>query len=131
MAASVQWALARLRDDLSNVPEARLGAQERLEVPCVDFDLTRRYGELEGQAMACPALGAQAFGEVLERVRFRLDDGGALLRSEARLGGLCLPPRSMVCHPPFLVLLVRRGSPVPFLALWIETPALLQATPPR
>lgn len=125
LAASVQWALARIRDDGPSAPGARLGVEERLEVPCIDFDLARRYAELEGAGVVCAPLEAQAFGDVLERVRFRLDEGGALLVSEARVGGLCLPPRSLVCYPPFLVMLVRRGSPVPFLALWIETPALL------
>lgn len=131
LGATVQWALSRIRPDAASAPEARLTRQERVEVPCLDFDLTRRYGELEGQRVAGAGSASVSLGDVLERVRFRLDDGGAQLTSEARFGGLCLPPRNMVCSTPFLVLGVRRGASVPFLAAWLETALLLIATPPR
>jgi hypothetical protein len=36
------------------------------------------------------------------------------------------PPREFVCRSPFLVMLLRRGAPLPFLAVWVETAALLR-----
>ena len=31
----------------------------------------------------------------------------------------------MICYAPFLVMLLRRGAPTPFLALWVESPDLV------
>jgi len=100
-------------------------------VPCIDFDLTRKYDELYEKPLANPGFEEQAFGDVLQRIRFRLDEGGASLVSEAKLGGLSLPPRTLVCDGPFLVMVLRRGTTVPTLALWIETPELLVRPPAR
>ncbi|XXY50631.1 hypothetical protein WME91_05745 [Sorangium sp. So ce269] len=125
LAATVAWATQKLRDDVEADPGAFLAARERFEVPCIDFDMTRRYDELYGRAIANLGFEDQAFGEIVERVRFRLDEGGALLTSEARLGGLSLPPRAMSCDGPFLVMILRRGALTPTLALWIETADLL------
>jgi hypothetical protein len=125
LAETVSFAMRRLREDVEDDPTAFLGAGERCEIPCIDLDLTRRYGELYGAPVANPGFEGRAFGEVVERVRFHLDEGGASLLSEARLGGLSLPPRSLRCDGPFLVMILRRGAPVPALALWVETTDLL------
>jgi hypothetical protein len=122
---TARWAMGKLREDVEADPRSRLSAGERFEVPCVDFDLVRRYHELYDKAIGNPGFEAQSFGAVEERIRFRLDEGGALLVSEARMGGLCLPPRSMDCDGPFLILILRRGAPLPALAIWIETTSLL------
>jgi hypothetical protein len=125
LAETVSWALSCLRSDVAGDRRARLGREEKLAVPVVDFDLCRRYRELHGKRFGNPGFEAQGFGEVIERVRFKLDEGGAKLVSESEFRGLSLPPRTVVFDAPFLVMALRRGAPVPFLALWIETPSLL------
>jgi hypothetical protein len=65
----------------------------------------------------------------MQDIRFRLDEGGVALQTEARLRGLCLPPRDLVCNRAFLVLLLRRGSAVPYLAAWIENDEILVPAP--
>jgi len=120
-AGSVALALARLRDDAASSPDARLRSQETLRLPCVDLDATRRYAELHGRRIQNAGFEQHMLGECLERVRFSLDEGGARVVSEAKFGGLSLPPRSFVCNDPFLVVLLRRGASTPFLALWVET----------
>ncbi|AUX45322.1 uncharacterized protein SOCE26_068040 [Sorangium cellulosum] len=125
LAGTVAWAVSHLREDAAADPRAFLTREEKFEIPCIDFDRVRRYDELHGTRIANPGFEAQALGEVLERVRFRLDEGGATLVSEAEFRGLSLPPRTIVCNGPFLVMVLRRGAPRPFLAIWIETPDLL------
>jgi hypothetical protein len=126
LAGTVAVALSRLRDDAVSVPGARLREQEKLRVPCIDFDATRRYGELRGRGLDNPGFPRHLFGEVLERVHFVLDQGGARVISEALFGGLSLPPRTFDCSYPFLVMVLRRGASMPFLAVWVETAALLR-----
>jgi hypothetical protein len=120
-AGSVALTMARLRDDAADQPGARLLTQEKLRIPCVDLDASRRYAELYGRGITNAGFERHVFGDVMERVRFVLDEGGARAISEALFGGLSLPPRSFVCNYPFLVMLLKRGAPMPFLALWVET----------
>jgi hypothetical protein len=131
LAETVGWAMERLRADAATDPRARLDREERLGVPCIDFDLCRSYHELYGRHFANAGFESQGFGEVCERVRFRLDEGGAKLVSESEFRGLSLPPRTVVFDEPFLMMALKHGAPAPFLALWIETPALLvKSVPP-
>jgi len=106
-------------------PQARLSAAERLEIPIIDLDRTHRYAELFGRQVTNPPLSGQQFGEVVERVRFRLDEGGVFVESEAIGRGLCLPPRELVFSSPFLVLILRRGARVPQFALWVDNDDVL------
>ena len=123
---TVAVTLGRLREDAADQPDARLQSGEKLQIPCLDLDVERRYPELHGRALENEGHTPHAFGEVLERVRFTLDEGGARVVSEAVFGGLSLPPRSFVCQSPFLVMVLRRGARLPFLAAWVETAAPLR-----
>jgi len=128
LGATVTRAISLLDRHGADHPKARLGTDEKLEVPIVDLDLVRRYAELYGRSVENPRLGGQRFGEVIERVRFRLDEGGAILEAEAVGRGLCLPPRELVCYRPFLVMVLRRGAPLPMFALWVDNEEVLLPT---
>lgn len=127
LAATVQWAIEKLRDDVDADPRARLELDrlERFEVPCIDFDLERAYGELRYKKIKNEGFEAQSLGDVVERIKFSLNEGGARLSAEARIGGLSSPPRLMVCNVPFLVMVLRQGETVPCLAIWVANPSLL------
>ncbi|HTN84786.1 MAG TPA: hypothetical protein VL242_13895 [Sorangium sp.] len=126
---TVQRAMGRLDDRAEEHPRARLDPREKIQVPCIDLDVRQLYPELQGKLFAGAQLAAGMLGEVLQSVRFRLDEGGVTLRAEARGHGLCAPPRELVCERSFLVLLLRRGSPVPFFALWVANDELLVPAP--
>ncbi|WP_437759845.1 hypothetical protein [Sorangium sp. So ce1389] len=126
---TVQRAMARLDDRAEEHPRARLDPREKFQVPCIDLDVRQLYPELQGKLFAGAQLAAGMLGEVLQNVRFRLDEGGVTLRAEARGHGLGAPPRELVCDRSFLVLLLRRGSPVPFFALWVANDELLVPSP--
>jgi hypothetical protein len=117
---TAQRAMSFLDRHGADHPHARLGVLEKLEIPILDLDLARRYGELYGRSVDNPRLAGQRFGEVVERVRFRLDEGGALLHAEGVMRGLCLPPRELVFQGPFLVMVLRRAARVPMFALWVD-----------
>jgi hypothetical protein len=129
LAETVRAALAQVSDDAEGHPRAHLAPDERFQVPCVDVDLAGAHPELEGRLFSGPRIPRGVLGEVIQDVRFHLDEGGVALQTEARLRGLCLPPRDLVCDRPFLVLLLRRGSAVPYLAVWIENDEILVPAP--
>ncbi len=110
----------------SGTAEHPFGTEDEFLMPCFNFDVTRRYGEVIGPVPENPFFEKEGIGEALQAIRFKLDEKGALLESAAaftRLNGD--PPRRMICDGPFLVLLVKQGARNPYFALWVETPELL------
>ncbi len=103
-----------------------MGEMETLWIPVLDFDLVRDYDEIirrkvatgDGKASGLPIAIAR------QSIRFRLDETGAMLKSEAigALGGLA---KSYFFNKPFLVLLERRGARNPYFALWVDNAELL------
>jgi len=76
LGATVARAMSLLDRHPADHPHAQIGTKEKLEVPIIDLDITRRYDELFGRSVENPPLRAQQFGEVVEHLRFRLDEGG-------------------------------------------------------
>jgi hypothetical protein len=64
----------------------------------------------------------------LQAVCFRLDERGAVLKSDAGVYDSVGPPeqpRQFVLNKPFLILLERKGAARPYFALWVDNPELL------
>jgi hypothetical protein len=134
LGATVDHALERAEPSLfRRLAGGRFRKQDELRVPVIDFDVLRRYVELCGKRLAARG---NVIAEAAQSIRFRLDDKGALLKSEAFVGapkgGLRpqFPPRRFVCDGPFLVMMARAGSRAPYFALWIDDTELLLPCPP-
>jgi len=102
----------------------KLGKLDTVRIPLVDLDLMRTFVELMGRAV----IGKGRYiGDAAQRIRFRLDEKGAILRS----AGLVWVPRggprgrAFHCDGPFLILLVRAGRPLPYFAAWVDNPEIL------
>ncbi|MBI4700850.1 MAG: hypothetical protein HY744_06755 [Deltaproteobacteria bacterium] len=109
--------------------QGELGPEEELCVPSMNFQVTRVYREIAGRKIESPAFSDHFIGDARQLIALRLDERGAVLRSEA--AGVVLPAparreRKLWCASPFLVLLARRGAASPYFAAWIETSELLQ-----
>jgi len=67
--------------------------------------------------------------KALQNIRFRLDEKGAELKSEAILRGGCAggpeSKRIMVFDRPFLLMLRMKGRPTPYFAMWVGHPEIL------
>lgn len=105
-----------------------------LVVPVLDFDLTKRYRQLENRRILAPAsarrLDMRLFA-ARQRIEFRLDESGAELESEAYLsaGGVPEAGAAFLFDKPFLILIQRRGSPRPYFAAWIANADLMPRMP--
>jgi hypothetical protein len=104
----------------------------RLLVPKTDFSLRRTYTEILGKHLVLkktakwndlPIVAAEQI------TRFRLDEKGALLKSESSIAAAESSPAvemaELVFDQPFLVLLQRVGAKVPYFALWVDNAELL------
>ena len=82
-----------------------------LFIPVVDFDVCRRYIEMERDGIA------------LQQIAFKLNETGAALQSEAttvRNGH-----QHLIFDKPFLIMLQRTNARNPYFALWIANTDLL------
>lgn len=104
---------------------------ERLVIPKIDFALVRIYDELIGKhpalknASRWPDLSVSDAKQI---IRFRLDERGALLKSEAVMPvatAAAPEPVHLVFDQPFLLLMQRADSTTPYFALWIDNAELL------
>jgi len=112
------------------------GRGDVLRMPRLNFDLTRRYSELEGRRLVSSNPGVAddlILLSAVQNTRFQLDEKGVRLRSESHTSfgcGASPPPRVnrvMVFDGPFLILLQRAGASLPYFALWVDNPEILGA----
>ncbi len=102
-----------------------------LKVPKLNFDVRRRYRELEGRALMIsnPNIAQDlTILSALQDIRFQLDEKGARLRSESHIAiGCSAPPRGrrFVFDGPFLILMRRKDAKNPYLAMWVDNAELL------
>jgi hypothetical protein len=103
-----------------------------LAVPVLDFDVIRDYVELMGKPLDVPnrQLNGQFIGAARQDIRFRLDERGAVLKSEAELRTLGVG-MNLSFNRPFLIMLQYDDTQVPYFALWIDNTELLVPFTPR
>lgn len=101
--------------------------EETLRIPVFDFDLLREYTELHGLRIdsKTEALSGQRLARASQRIRFRLDQDGVALLSEASIDTFGAPPRLFLFDKPFLVLLQRANAKNPYFALWVANAELM------
>jgi hypothetical protein len=106
--------------------------ETRMEVPTLDFRLTKDYEELLGKHIQCPnaRLSDQFFVMVRQLVQFKLNEEGAKLKSEAVVVTkqtilVGHGPPQLIFDKPFLILMEHKGAANPYFALWIDNSELL------
>lgn len=102
---------------------------ETIIVPVFNFELWKQYDELLGRSVTTHgSLDGMPIVAALQSIRFRFDECGAVLKSEAGAAMKCAEartPRRLVFDRPFLILLERRDATCPYFALWVDNPELL------
>lgn len=115
-----------------------LEVAEDLRIPTFNFEVVKNYGDLAPLKLYKKIWDTPGeLKEFVQLVRFKFDEFGAILKSEARLKGSPgsidddfeppppPPPRHFICDKPFLVLLLHRNLSKPYFALWVDNPELL------
>lgn len=116
--------------DLVKEPCGALQRDETLRVPKIDFDLIHSYVELLNKFFKNRGFERYFICEALQNIRFKLNEKGAVLKSEARIVATVGIKRSFVFDQPFLLYLREKTSPNPYLVLWIDNAELLLKSPP-
>jgi hypothetical protein len=93
-----------------------------LFIPVIDFDVLRRYNEITGPGSPCAI--------AVQQIRFKLDERGAVLKSEA-LAVSGKTREDLIFDKPFLVMIQRTEASQPYFALWVGNAELLVPFQPR
>ncbi len=110
-------------------------SQDEFRVPCFNFDLHWNFAELERKKFVQGTGIGDTLTEAFQVNQFLLDENGVKLVSYAKLSYSMVdveetpppppPPKKLICDGPFLFLMLRKGAPLPYFAMWIENAELL------
>jgi len=103
---------------------------DTLQIPKLDFDILHNYKELEGKGVLNKGFEGYFISKALQSIRFRLNEKGALLKSEAKIvmtksimiGG---QQKNLIFDKPFLLCLKEKGAKYPYLAIWVDNAEIL------
>jgi hypothetical protein len=106
-----------------------VGPGESVVIPILNFDLWQEYDDLCNKPITTAGpLHGMPIVLAMQSIRFRLDEHGAILKSEAVKAVKSAEPkapRKFIFDKPFLILLQRRDASQPYFALWVDNPELL------
>ena len=105
-----------------------LETNQRLEVPLFNFSIERDYSELTGQTLDLERSDYDGWQieKAHQKIRFQLDERGAILRSESFISAVFgLPPTHCIFDQPFLLMLCYEDRPQPYFAMWVDNAEIL------
>jgi len=101
--------------------------RDTLQIPKFNFDITHSYNELIGKFFINRDFEDYFITEALQNIRFKLDEKGALLKSEARIRGKPISPRPklLIFDKPFLLYMKEKNGIHPYFAVWVDNAELM------
>lgn len=113
-------------DRMAHGKRSKFAESATLSVPVLDFDLLKSYPEIQEHTILSSnkRLNGQPIDGALQSIRLRLDETGAVVKSEAIMWKLAVS-NNLIFNKPFLVLLKREGAKNPYFALWVGNSELL------
>jgi hypothetical protein len=100
-----------------------------IKVPRLHFDLVHSFGELRGAPFLNKGFEGYVVAQAAQSILFRLDEEGAVLKSEAVIAGKLSEPMErpdvFVFDRPFLVALIQKDAKEPYFLAWIANPDLM------
>ena len=105
----------------ANPPQQRVGG---LGIPIIDFNVKHSYPEVCGKRFLNEKWKEWWINKATQWIRFRLNERGAYLKSEARLVVIGAP-WSVVFNRPFLIYLKQKGARYPYFAMWVGNTELM------
>lgn len=97
-----------------------------LIIPRIDFFINHTFSELEGRHVLNKGWGDWFVSKAIQWIRFRLDERGAVLKSEARIDISMNGGRDFYFDCPFLIYFKEKGGEYPYFAMWVGNAELLE-----
>ncbi len=127
--STLQETISLVQKRMKSGLPSELTASQPLQVPILNFDIFKGYPELSRHNIQSSVnrLNGQDVLVAAQTIRFRLDENGAVLRSEMLGGPGCRShgPQHIYFDKPFLIMLQRKDAENPYFALWVGNIELL------
>lgn len=111
-----------------SVSEAiELGMQKSFIVPILNFKILKDFQELTNKILNIKnkKYNGKKLALIQQLIRFKLDESGATLKSEAT-SFFCIDLQpDLIFDKPFLIMLKYKGSRNPYFAVWVDNPEIL------
>ena len=104
----------------------RLAESGTLKIPVIDFEVLKRYSQFVWRQIVTsnPEINGTRIEIAMQSIRFKLDEKGAVLKSEASFASSA-SSQDLIFDKPFLVLLMKQKARLPYFALWVANAELL------
>ncbi|NQT85065.1 hypothetical protein HQ563_18765 [bacterium] len=102
-----------------------LDYNDALQMPKLDFDIFHSYSELLGKDLLNEGFTTYYIAKARQDIRFRLNEKGAMLKSQAEIQVESASMNNLVFDSPFLLYLKEKQSKYPYLAVWVDNPEIL------
>ncbi len=119
---------ARLVSATLRASPPSVSAGDLFAAPCIAFSKFTSFSDLENRQVA--GAGNTYLTEAVELLEFQMNETGVKLHGESELRFGCsappMPEHRLVLKPPFLLLMKRRDSSIPYLACWFANEQLFK-----
>ncbi|MDO9026697.1 MAG: hypothetical protein Q7U87_02320, partial [bacterium] len=115
--------------DQSNITPMK--DREILMIPYIDYDVEHSFKQFLNKLFLNDGWTGCYIDEAKQKIRFNLNESGALLKSEAIIDiksgthTISKKYREFVFNKPFLIMLRKKGSNLPYFAMWVGNTELL------
>jgi hypothetical protein len=103
---------------------------DRLGIPTIAFDVLHNYSELTYKPLINPV--KYQITHAYQKIRFRINEKGALLKSEAALmvtpaepDKLPVVAKQLIFNKPFLLCFKEKNGRYPYFIMWVANPELM------
>ena len=127
-AATLQETVSKVQERIAGSTPSEGDSYTRLRVPKLNFRILKNYDELlkKNLVLSRTDLDEYFFLVASQMIRFRLDEHGAVLRSEGKAEAMKSAWKAaLIFDEPFLILLQRKDAANPYFALWVDNAELL------
>jgi len=98
---------------------------QSLVIPVFDYDVKHSFSDLMGKHFLNEDWTDWFISDAVQWIRFKMDEKGVVLKSEAKIEMVTGMAQSFRFSPPFLVYLRNKDGKFPYFAMWVDNAELM------
>ncbi len=103
-----------------------IGASDTLMIPHISLNTSTNFDQFCKRTVTTPSFHGHYIDSCQQSIKLQLDNSGARVKSSSTFVEYGFRgPRKYIFDKPFMVLLWRKGAPLPYLALWVNDGSVL------
>ncbi len=99
-----------------------------LRIPVIDFNITHSYKQFLNKTFTNPKLAGYFITEARQDIEFKLNEKGAVLKSEAEIVAekLAMKESGIAFNKPFLLIMRKKDAELPYFLCWVANPEIMK-----